>query len=112
MNEVDRGCRVGLEMYPSLALGVDADIDTMALGVSQFHESLSRVPPADDLAAREEARGLSAQTRQLRTDWTALATATSVPQARRQAAVEDARTVILAVAAIGASACADLAPPA
>jgi hypothetical protein len=110
--EVDKGCRVGLGMYPSLALGVDADIDTVELGVSKFHESLSRVPPADDPAAREEARALIAQTRQLRTEWNALASATTVPRARRQAAVENARTVILAVAAIGASTCEELAPPA
>lgn len=112
MKEVDEGCRVGLAMYPSLALGVDADIDTVELGVRQFHESLSRVPPADDRAAREEARVLIAQTQQLRTEWNVLATATSVPRAQRQAAVENARTVILAVAAIGASACGDLAPSA
>ncbi len=99
-------------MYPSLALGVDATIDDVAFGVSKFHESLSRVPPADDRAAREETQALIAQTRQLQTEWNALASARSVPLAHKLAALENARTVILAVAAIGASTCEDLAPPA
>lgn len=113
VNDVESGCRFGLKMYPNLALGTNANIDTVEVGVRQFHESLSRIPPADDPAAREEARVLVAQTRQLSTEWNALATATSVvPWAQRQAAVENARRVILAVAAIGAPSCRDLAPSA
>lgn len=111
VREVNDGCLIGLKMYPSLALGVDADVDTVDLGVNKFAASLSQVRPADDPAAREEAQALITKAGPLKIEWKALARATSVSSAQRQKAVQHARTFILAVAAIGAPACGDLAPP-
>ena len=110
-NNVNVVCKVGRELYPSIAAGTNATVDDMSYAVNRLVDEVSTVThlPADGTAqmSRLERRGQEAASA-----WGALATRQEelVPLAERRQAVRLAAQYVDLLVALGAKACAALRP--
>jgi len=123
VRDVEAACQYGLVMYPSLALGSGAEVDTMEYAFRSLYTSVERVPPPDDPVLLKQVSRLMTQGRDTAASWMELATrppllysaqaagaTASVSMAEKRASAKDARAFILGLADAGAKACAPLAP--
>jgi hypothetical protein len=110
-NEVNVVCKVGHELYPSIAAGTNATVDDMSYAVNRLVDEVSTVAhtPAGGTArmARLEHRGQEAAS-----VWVALAATREelVTLAERRQAVGLAAQYVDQLVALGATACAALRP--
>jgi hypothetical protein len=110
-NKVNVVCKVGHELYPSIAAGANATVDDMSYAVNRLVDEVSAVTrvPADGTArlSRLELRGQEAAS-----EWVALATRREelVTLAERRQAVRLTGQYVDQLVALGATACAALRP--
>jgi hypothetical protein len=110
-HDVNVVCKVGHELYPSIATGTNATVDDMSYAVNRLVGEVSAVmhKPADgtDRMSPLELRGQEAAS-----VWVALATRRGelVTAAERRQAVRLAVQYVDQLVALGATACAALRP--
>ena len=110
ISEVDDICSYGRAMYPSVSLGMGADVDAVEYGMNAFFTSLTALEPPAEPAVRAAGNRLVETAGEVAAQWKALATAPSVTSAQRRAGVARARAVLLQAADLGATTCRRLAP--
>jgi hypothetical protein len=110
-SKVNVVCKVGHELYPSIAAGTNATVDDMSYAVNRLVDEVSAVTttPADG-TARTSRLGLRGQN--AASEWVALATRRDelVTLAERRRAVRLAAQYVDQVVTLGATACAALRP--
>jgi hypothetical protein len=98
-------CTAGAKLYPTVALGMNGDVDTVAYGIQRLHASVSAVPPdstvvdvkALDVALRHGAAAAA--------ELEVLAQAPSTTRGERAEAMAEAEAFLAGLVALGVEEC-------